>query len=100
MQMNTAVTRSTESILQTNKLIKNTYMLLSMTLIFSGVLAYLSIVMNASHGIAFAAIQGLAIENKDLKNQLDEAGRINEKQNMRLIELEEKMNQLMQQLTP
>jgi len=43
MQMNTAVTRSTESILQTNKLIKNTYMLLSMTLIFT------------SHGIAFAA---------------------------------------------
>jgi modulator of FtsH protease len=55
MQMNTAVTRSTESILQTNKLIKNTYMLLSKTLIFSGVLAYLSIAMNASHGIAFAA---------------------------------------------
>ena len=55
MQMNTAVTRSSESILQTNKLIKNTYMLLSMTLIFSGVLAYLSIAMNASHGIAFAA---------------------------------------------
>jgi modulator of FtsH protease len=56
MQMNTAaVTRSTESILQINKLIKNTYMLLSMTLIFSGVLAYLSIAMNASHGIAFAA---------------------------------------------
>jgi modulator of FtsH protease len=55
MQMNTAVTRSTESILQTNKLIKNTYMLLSMTLIFSGVLAYLSIAMNSSHGIAFAA---------------------------------------------
>ncbi len=55
MQMNTAVTRSTESILQTNKLIKNTYMLLSMTLIFSGVLAYLSIAMNASHGIALVA---------------------------------------------
>jgi modulator of FtsH protease len=55
MQMNTAVTRSSESILQTNKLIKNTYMLLSMTLIFSGVLAYLSIAMNVSHGIAFAA---------------------------------------------
>ena len=56
MQMNTAaVTRSTESILQINKLIKNTYMLLSMTLIFSGVLAYLSIAMNVSHGIAFAA---------------------------------------------
>ena len=55
MQMNTAVTRSSESILQTNKLIKNTYMLLSMTLIFSGVLAYLSIAMNASHGKALVA---------------------------------------------
>jgi modulator of FtsH protease len=55
MQMNTAVTRSTEAILQTNKLIKNTYLLLSMTLIFSGLLAFLSIAMNVSHGIAFAA---------------------------------------------
>ena len=55
MQMNTAVTRPTEAILQTNKLIKNTYMLLSMTLIFSGLLAFLSIAMNVSHGIAFAA---------------------------------------------
>ena len=55
MQMNTAVTRSSESILQTNKLIKNTYMLLSMTLIFSGVLAYLSIALQASHGMALVA---------------------------------------------
>jgi modulator of FtsH protease len=55
MQMNTAVTRPTEAILQTNKLIKNTYMLLSMTLIFSGVMAFLSIAMNASFGIAFGA---------------------------------------------
>ena len=55
MQMNTAVTRSSEAILQTNKLIRNTYMLLSMTLIFSGVMAFLSIVMTASHGIAFGA---------------------------------------------
>ncbi len=55
MQMNTAVTRPPEAIVQTNKLIKNTYMLLSMTLIFSGVMAYLSIAMNASFGIAFGA---------------------------------------------
>ncbi|MBT7188538.1 hypothetical protein HN911_14585 [Candidatus Bathyarchaeota archaeon] len=51
-------------------------------------------------GIAFAAIQGLAIENQDLKDQLNEAGRINEKQNMRLINLEKKMNQLLSPLTP
>jgi modulator of FtsH protease len=55
MQMNTAVTRAPEAILQTNKLIKNTYMLLSMTLIFSGVMAFLSVVMQASFGIAFGA---------------------------------------------
>lgn len=55
MQMNTAVTRSSQAILQTNKLIKNTYMLLSMTLIFSGFTAFLSVAMNVSYGIAFAA---------------------------------------------
>ena len=55
MQMNTAVTRAPEAILQTNKLIRNTYMLLSMTLIFSGVMAFVSILMQASFGIAFAA---------------------------------------------
>jgi len=55
MQMNTAVTRSSEAILQTNKVIRNTYMLLSMTLIFSGLLAFVSIAMQASHGIAFGA---------------------------------------------
>ena len=55
MQMNTAVTRSTEAILQTNKLIKNTYMLLSMTLIFSGVMAFLSIALQAGHGMALVA---------------------------------------------
>ena len=55
MQMNTAVTRAPEAILQTNKLIRNTYMLLSMTLIFSGVMAFVSVVMQASFGIAFAA---------------------------------------------
>jgi modulator of FtsH protease len=55
MQMNTAVTRSSEAILQTNKLIRNTYMLLSMTLIFSGLTAFMSVVMNVSYGIAFAS---------------------------------------------
>lgn len=55
MQTNTAVTRSPEAILQTNKVIRNTYMLLSMTLIFSGLLAFASIAMQASHGIAFGA---------------------------------------------
>lgn len=55
MQMNTAVTRSSTSIMQTNKLIRNTYMLLSMTLIFSGIMAFLSMVMNPPHGVAMVA---------------------------------------------
>ena len=55
MQMNTAVTRSSTSIMQTNKLIRNTYMLLSMTLIFSGIMAFLSMVMNPPPGAAMVA---------------------------------------------
>lgn len=48
MQMNTAAVRPPEAILQTNKLIKNTYMLLSMTLLFSGVTAFISVAMQTS----------------------------------------------------
>jgi len=62
MQLNTAVTRSTEAILHTNKLIKNTYILLSMTLIFSGFTAFLSIAMQVSYGIAFAStLMGIGV---------------------------------------
>jgi modulator of FtsH protease len=55
MQFNTAVARSEGVILQTNKLIKNTYILLSITLIFSAITAFLSIALQASQGSAFAA---------------------------------------------
>ena len=55
MQMNTAVTRSHEAILQTNKLIRNTYMLLSMTLIFSGFTAFLGVASGIGHGAALVA---------------------------------------------
>ena len=55
MQFNTAVARPTEAILQTNKLIKNTYTLLSMTLIFSGVTAFIGMAMGASFGVALVA---------------------------------------------
>jgi modulator of FtsH protease len=55
MQMNTAVIRSSESIVRTNKLIRNTYILLSMTLVFSGVLAYLGMTLNLSPGMALGA---------------------------------------------
>ncbi len=50
MQLNTVV-RSPEAILQTNKLIRNTYTLLSMTLLFSGLAAVISIMMNAPQGM-------------------------------------------------
>jgi modulator of FtsH protease len=55
MQFNTAVARPEGAILQTNKLIKNTYILLSMTLAFSAVTAFVSIALQASFGTAFAA---------------------------------------------
>jgi modulator of FtsH protease len=55
MQLNSSITRPPEAILQTNKLIKNTYTLLSMTLIFAGVTAFIGVAMGASFGIALGA---------------------------------------------
>ncbi len=55
MQTNTAVTRSQEAILQTNKVIKNTYLLLSMTLLFSGLMAFVGIASGIGHGAALVA---------------------------------------------
>ena len=46
MRLNTAITRSEESILSTNKVLKNTYLLLSMTLLFSAMTAGVSMYMN------------------------------------------------------
>ena len=48
-QFNQAVTHSTESALSTNKVLRNTYMLLSMTLLFSAVTAGLSMAFNLPH---------------------------------------------------
>ena len=55
MEMNTAVTRSQEAILQTNKVIRNTYTLLSMTLIFSAVMAFVGVVSGIGFGAALIA---------------------------------------------
>ncbi len=55
MQLNNTVVRSEESIFQTNKVIKNTYMLLSMTLIFSAITAYISMAMGTGFGMALVA---------------------------------------------
>jgi len=50
-----AVTRSSSSVLATNKVLKNTYFLLSITLIFSAFTAYFGIISGASHGGALVA---------------------------------------------
>lgn len=55
MNMNSAVTRAPESVLATNKVIRNTYILLSMTLIFSGVTATISVVTGLPFGFAFGS---------------------------------------------
>jgi modulator of FtsH protease len=47
--------RPIESVLSTNKVIRSTYQLLSMTLIFSAFAAYLSIAMQASQGMGLVA---------------------------------------------
>jgi len=46
-----AVTRSNSSILETNKVLRNTYSLLSMTLIFSAIMAAISMSMNVPNGV-------------------------------------------------
>lgn len=49
MRLNTAVARPEASILSTNKMLKNTYMLLSMTLLFSAMTAGLAMALNLPH---------------------------------------------------
>jgi len=62
MQMNTAVTRSQEAILSTNKVIKNTYILLSMSLLFCAFAAYLGVITGIGHGASLvASIAGIAM---------------------------------------
>lgn len=49
MRLNTAIARSEASILATNRVLKNTYMLLAMTLLFSALTAGLSMAFNLPH---------------------------------------------------
>jgi len=53
-----AITRSSESALATNKVIRNTYTLLSMTLLFSAVMAAVSMFLNIGHGASLACSIG------------------------------------------
>jgi len=55
MQNNPALGRPVEAVLATNKVIRNTYTLLSMTLLFAAVMAVVGIVVGASHGMALIA---------------------------------------------
>lgn len=50
-----AVARPAEAVLATNKMIRNTYTLLSMTLIFSAMMAGVSMAINASFGMAMVS---------------------------------------------
>lgn len=57
-QFGQVLTRSESSVLTTNKLIKNTYMLLSMTLIFSAIMAAVSMYMNVGFMAHLVALVG------------------------------------------
>ena len=62
MYNNQTITRSQDSVLATNKVLRNTYALLSMTLLFSAVMAFVSIAMGASHGMGLiASIVGIVM---------------------------------------
>ena len=52
---NISLSRSQTSVLETNKVLKNTYALLSMTLIFSGLMAFAGTAMGLGHGAALIA---------------------------------------------
>ena len=54
-EQNISLGRSQDSILATNKVLKNTYTLLSMTLLFSGLMAFVGISINLGHGAALIA---------------------------------------------
>ena len=49
------ISHSAESVLATNKVLRNTYALLSMTLVFSAVAAFIGVAMNLSYGMALVA---------------------------------------------
>lgn len=52
---NISISRSQESVLSTNKVLKNTYMLLSMTLIFSGLMAGVGMSINLGYGASLVS---------------------------------------------
>ena len=57
-QYDQVTTAGTESVLATNKVLRNTYMLLSMTLVFSAVTALISMALNLSQMVGFVMTLG------------------------------------------
>jgi modulator of FtsH protease len=57
-RLNVTAARSAESVLSTNKLVKNTYMLLSMTLLFSAIMAAVSVFVAAPSWTYLASFIG------------------------------------------
>ena len=55
MYNNQTIERTQESVLATNKVLRNTYTLLSMTLVFSAIMAYVGVATQASFGGALVA---------------------------------------------
>jgi modulator of FtsH protease len=55
LENQSVMSRSAESVLSTNKVIRNTYSLLSMTLVFSAVMAFIGMSMQVSSGMALMA---------------------------------------------
>jgi modulator of FtsH protease len=71
--VNSTVVRSQESILATNKLLRNTYSLLAMTLVFSAMTAGLSIALNLPHPgliITLVGYFGLLFLTTKLRNSV------------------------------
>ncbi len=56
-----AVTRSSGSVLETNKVLKNTYSLLSITLLFSGIMAAISMSFNVPYGASMISSIGALV---------------------------------------
>ncbi|MCS3902781.1 modulator of FtsH protease [Methylohalomonas lacus] len=72
-QSNYAVAGRSESVLATNKLIRNTYMLLSLTLLFSAAMAGVSMAMNLPHPgllITLVGYFGLLFLTNYLRNSI------------------------------
>lgn len=55
------IARSTESVLATNKVIRNTYILLSMTLLFSALMAMVSMMAHVGHGASLMSSVGALV---------------------------------------